>query len=267
MEFIKMHGLGNDFILIDDRLEKLNGSYKEIALRICNRRFGVGADGLVILKNSNKADFKMIIINQDGSEANMCGNAIRCLTKYLIVEKFINSSTIEIDTLSGIKKVDILDNGLLRVNMGKPSYLGEDIKLLDKESLINEELIFNKEKVRITALNMGVPHCVIINTKYTTDFGEFIEKNNLFIEGTNVNFVEVISREEIFVRTWERGVGQTLACGTGACASVAVLNKLRVVDNTVLVKTLGGSLNIEIIKENVYMTGEANLICKGEFVI
>lgn len=267
MEFVKMQGLGNDFIIIDDRDENLKISYEEIARKICNRRFGVGADGLIILKNSEKAQYKMLIINQDGSQVKMCGNGIRCLTKYLMVENLINSSTIEIETLSGIKEINILKNELIRVNMGKPSYLGSDINLFNKKSLIDEEVVFNEEKIRITALNMGVPHCVLINTKYKTDFGKNIEKNNLFIEGTNVNFVEVINREEIFVKTWERGVGETLACGTGCCASVAVLNKFKIVDNDVLVKTLGGSLNIEIIEGDVYMTGEAKLICKGIFVI
>lgn len=267
MEFIKMQGLGNDFILIDDRKEKLNLSYKDLAKKICNRRFGVGADGLVILKKSKKADFKMIIINRDGSEAEMCGNAIRCLSKYLIVEKYTNSSTIKIETLSGIKYIEILKNKLIRVNMGKPSYLGKDIKLLNKESLINEELIFNEEKVRVTALNMGVPHCVLINTNYKTDFGKVIEKNNLFIEGINVNFVELINRKEIFVKTWERGVGETLSCGTGMCAAFSVLNRLKLVEDEVLVRALGGSLNIEINKDDVYMTGDASFICKGDFVI
>ena len=260
-----MQGLGNDFILIDDRKEKIKISYNELAKRICNRRFG--ADGLVVLKDSEKADFKMIIINQDGSEAEMCGNAIRCLIKYLIVEKITNSSTIKIETLSGTKFVEKLKNELIRVNMGKPSYLGKDIKLLNKESLINEELLVNGENIRITALNMCVPHCILINTNYETDFGRFIEKNNLFIEGTNVNFVEVINRKEIFVRTWERGVGETLACGTGMCASFSVLNRLNLVENKVLVKALGGSLNIEINKDDVYMTGDANFICTGNFVI
>jgi len=266
MDFVKMQGLGNDFIIIDDRDEELSYEYEKIAVNICDRKFGVGADGLIIINNSQKADYKMLIINQDGSSANMCGNAIRCLSRYLIVENLINSSTIEIETLSGIKKTYILDNGLVRVNMGKPSYNGKDIKLLDREYLIDEEVVFNDKKIRLTALNMGVPHCVIISTKYKTDFGKFIEKNNLFIEGINVNFIEVINRQEIFVKTWERGVGETLACGTGCCASVAALNKLVIVDNNVLVRTLGGKLNIEIIEEDIYMTGEAKFICKGSLL-
>lgn len=274
MRFTKMQGLGNDFIFIEDFEEKILQNEIEIAKKICNRRFGIGADGLVIIRKSEVADAKMIIINSDGSRANMCGNATRCFAKYTYENKFFEKDSIKIETGDGIKEAKlIIDNSnkveLVTVNMGKPSFKGEDIPLKSKDSLINEELEINNKKFKLTSLLMGVPHTIIINDKneYSIEDGETIEKYDIFIEKTNVNFVKIINNESIEVKTWERGAGATLACGTGCCASVVALNKLKLIGNKAKVSTLGGELLIEIIDNNVYMTGKAEFICKGELLI
>ena len=274
MRFTKMQGLGNDFIFIEDFEEKILQNEIEIAKKICNRRFGIGADGLIIIRRSEVADSKMIIINSDGSRANMCGNATRCFAKYIYENNICEKNSINIETGDGIKEAKlIIDNSnkveLVTVNMGKPSFKGEDIPLKSKDSLINEELEINNKKFKLTSLLMGVPHTIIINNKneYSIEDGETIEKYDIFIEKTNVNFVKIINNESIEVKTWERGAGATLACGTGCCASVVALNKLNLIGNKAKVVTLGGELLIEIIDNNVYMTGKAEFICKGELLI
>lgn len=270
MNFIKMQGLGNDFILIEDRNELLINREIELAKKVCHRRFGVGADGLVIIRNSRVADAKMVIINNDGSRANMCGNAIRCLAKYLYEVKMINKDEIAVETGDGIKYVNVkLHNNkvnLVRVNMGKASFKGEDILLNSKDRLIDEEVIISNKKYRLTSLLMGVPHTILINdnNEYTIDDAEIVENYNLFIEGTNVNLVNIIDMNNINVLTWERGAGATLACGTGCCASVVALNKLEICSNNVKVTTLGGALEVELKDGDVYMIGEAKFICRGE---
>lgn len=273
MNFIKMQGLGNDFIIIEDYNNKIIENEIELAKKVCHRRFGIGADGLVIIRKSNIADAKMIIINSDGSRANMCGNAIRCFTKYLYEVKHINKEEITIETGDGVKKVKvILHNNyvkLVRVNMGKGSFSGEDVFLKDKNTLIDEEIIIDNKAYKLTSLLMGVPHTILINNKgkYSIEDGKKIEKYELFTKGTNVNLVKRVDDNNIEVITWERGAGATLACGTGCCASVVALNKLGMCSNSVNVITLGGHLVVEIINEEVYMIGEANFICKGELLI
>lgn len=272
MNFIKMQGLGNDFILINDSEEKIIENEIQIATKVCDRRFGVGADGLVIVRESKYGHKKMIIINSDGSRANMCGNAIRCFAKYLYEMEFIKETKLLIETGDGIKEVELyLKNNkvdLIKVKMGKVSFKGKDIPLKLKEELINEEIIINNKLYRITSLLMGVPHTILINknNEYTIDDGKIIEKHDLFLEGTNVNIVDILDIENIKVRTWERGAGATLACGTGCCASVATLNKLGLTTNKVKVETLGGNLEVNIINEEVYMIGGADFICRGELL-
>lgn len=271
MNFIKMQGLGNDFIFIIDNENKLIDTETEIAKKVCDRRFGVGADGLVIIRKSNIADSKMVIINSDGSRANMCGNAIRCFAKYLYEVGLVEKNLISIETGDGIKYVELYINDtnkveLVKVNMGKASFKAEDIPLKSKESVINEKVKINEKEYQLTTLLMGVPHTVLINNneEYSISEGKIIERHNLFIEGTNVNFVKVIDINNIEVKTWERGAGATLACGTGCCASVVALRKLGLCSNKVDVETLGGNLIVEIINDDVYMIGSAEFICKGE---
>jgi len=267
-----MQGLGNDFILIEDTEELLINREEELAKQVCDRRFGIGADGLVIIRNSNVADAEMVIINSDGSRANMCGNAIRCFAKYLYEIKMLNKDEIVIETGDGIKHVNLKINNnevsLVRVNMGKASFKGEDILLSSKEELIDEEVRINNKNYKLTSLLMGVPHTILINNnnEYSIEDGKIIEKYDLFINGTNVNLVNIIDENNIKVQTWERGAGATLACGTGCCASVVALNKLGICSNNVKVMTLGGILEIELKDENVYMIGEAKFICKGRLL-
>lgn len=270
MNFIKMQGLGNDFILIEDMEELLIDREIELAKEVCNRRFGVGADGLVIIRKSSVADAKMVIINSDGSRANMCGNAIRCFAKYLYEVKNINKDNINIETGDGVKAVNLyIDNNkvsLVRVNMGKASFEGKDILLKDKDKLIDEEVLINNKSYKLTSLLMGVPHTILINNnnEYSIEDGKIIEKYDLFKENTNVNLVKLIDDKNVEVKTWERGAGATLACGTGCCASVVALNILGKCQDKVKVKTLGGELEVELNSGDVYMIGEAEFICRGE---
>lgn len=272
MNFIKMQGLGNDFILIEDTEELLINREEDLAKKVCHRRFGIGADGLVIIRNSILADAKMVIINSDGSRANMCGNAIRCFAKYLYEVKKINKDVLKIETGDGIKAVNLeIENNkvsLVKVNMGKASFKGEDISLRDKEELINEDVTIKDKSYKLTSLLMGVPHTILINEndEYSVEDGKIIEKHDLFIEKTNVNIVTISDKSHIKVQTWERGAGATLACGTGCCASVVALNNLGVCSDKVKVMTLGGELEVQLHREDVYMIGEAKFICKGELL-
>ncbi len=272
MNFVKMQGLGNDFILIEDTQELLINKEVELAKKYCHRRFGIGADGLVIIRESSIADAKMVIINSDGSRANMCGNAIRCFAKYLYEIKKIKKTELNIETGDGVKAVKLyIENGkviLVKVNMGKASFKGKDILLKDKDKLINEEVIISNKTYKLTSLLMGVPHTILINNnkEYSIEDGRIIENYDLFIEKTNVNLVNIINENNIEVQTWERGAGATLACGTGCCASVVALNKLRICLDKVNVKTLGGNLEVQINSGDVYMIGEAGFICMGELL-
>lgn len=271
MNFIKMQGLGNDFIFIIDLENELIENETEIAKKVCHRRFGIGADGLIVIRKSKIADAKMVIINSDGSRANMCGNAIRCFAKYIYESGLVENKLISIETGDGIKYVELyVDDShkveLVKVNMGKASFDGKDIPLNNKDSLINEVVEINEKEYKLTTLLLGVPHTILINNndEYSISEGKIIERSNLFGEGSNVNFVKVIDTNNIEVRTWERGAGATLACGTGCCASVVALKKLGLCSNKVSVETLGGNLVVEIINEDVYMIGSAEFICKGE---
>ena len=258
--------------LIDDIDEVLVDREIELAKEVCHRRFGIGADGLVIIRKSSIADAKMVIINSDGSRANMCGNAIRCFAKYLYEIKMIKKEKFNIETGDGVKSVNLYINDnkviLVKVNMGKASFEGKDIPLKDKKQLIDQEVIINNKSYKLTSLLMGVPHTILINNnnEYSIEDGKIIEKYDMFIENTNVNFVNIIDERNIEVQTWERGAGATLACGTGCCASVVALNRLGMCVDKVNVKTLGGKLEVQLNNGDVYMIGEAGFICRGELL-
>ncbi|SFC96277.1 diaminopimelate epimerase [Clostridium uliginosum] len=270
MDFYKMHGAGNDFIFIEDFNHEVKDECK-LAQKLCDRHFGIGADGLVIVRKSDKADSKMTIINSDGSRANMCGNAIRCFGKYVYENKIIDNTKFSVETGDGIKEIEIILNEniveYIRVYMGKPCYNGEYIPLNGKDKLINCEVNVDNKSYNMTTLLMGVPHTVIFETnrEYDVKEGLKIEKFNLFKEGTNVNFVKVNDKNHIRVNTWERGAGATLACGTGCCASVVVAKDLGYVDDgKIFVKAPGGELIIEVLDDGVYMSGPAQFVCKGQ---
>ncbi|WP_127836372.1 diaminopimelate epimerase [Clostridium prolinivorans] len=269
MKFTKMHGNGNDFIVLEDFDNKITDE-GNLAKKLCNRNFAIGADGILIVRKSVKADIQMVIINSDGSYAAMCGNGIRCFAKYVWEKNIVNKKEIKIETGDGIKKAYLdIKNGevaSITINMGKPSFDPNLIPAISNSEIINKKINVNNKEYIINSLLMGVPHTVIFGLfdKFCIEDGKYIEKYDIFPIGTNVNFCEIISRENIKVATWERGAGPTLACGTGSCACVVAANKLDLVDNKVLVNIPGGKLIIEITEDGVLMTGPAEVSYYGE---
>jgi diaminopimelate epimerase len=272
LDFWKMHGLGNDYIVVDNRDNKIRDEeLSALAKRLCERRFGVGADGLLLACKSTVADVKMRIFNSDGTEAEMCGNGIRCLAKFCFENKIAQKNPISVETLAGIKEATLnIQNGevkSVRVYMGKPQFEREKIPMLGKGTFINQPINLNGKKVRATSLSLGNPHCVIFVDKVdnypVSDFGPKIEKNKLFPNRANVEFVQIITEKEICVRTWERGVGETLACGTGACASVVAANILGKIGERATVHLLGGDLKVEYLNGVVFMDGPAEKVFEG----
>jgi diaminopimelate epimerase len=273
IEFWKMHGIGNDYIVIDNRNQQIREKELTVlAKKLCERRFGVGADGLLLVYNSKIADVKMRIFNADGTEAEMCGNGIRCLAKFCFENKIVNKEFVTVETLAGIKEIQLYTkNGRVnsaRVNMGTPEFEREKIAMSGKGTFINQPLNINGEKLLATALSLGNPHCVIFIDKvdnYPVEtVGPKIEKHKLFPNRINVEFVQILSKDALRVRTWERGVGETLACGTGACASMVVANLLGKIGNKAKVHLLGGDLEIEYINNIVFMKGTAEKVFEGQ---
>ena len=272
MDFYKMQGAGNDFVFIED----FNYSIKdecELAKKLCDRHFGIGADGLVIVRKSEVANAKMVIINADGSRPNMCGNAIRCFGKYVYEHKIASSNKFSVETGDGIKEIEIIleDDKVkyVRVYMGNPSYDGLEIPLNNIESLIQQDIKVGNNTYNVTTVLMGVPHTIIFekDREYNVvEEGSKIEKLELFKEGSNVNFVKVIDETHIRVNTWERGAGFTLACGTGCSAAVVVAKKLGLVDKNKEISVLapGGELIIEVLGQDVYMKGPAEVSFEGK---
>ncbi|MGI6491568.1 MAG: diaminopimelate epimerase [Peptococcaceae bacterium] len=278
MHFTKVQGLGNDFILVDGFSEKLDlERFPELAVKICDRHFGVGADGLVPLLPSETADVFMRIFNSDGSEAEMCGNAIRCAAKYLYERGLVRKRRILVETLAGMRVPElIIDNGkvaLVRVDMGEPLLERGEIPMLGAAGrVVNEELFIDQSSYRITAVSMGNPHCIVFVPDLTavelTQLGPRFENHPSFPRKTNVEFVQVLNRAEVRMAVWERGAGVTLACGTGACA-VGVAGALNGFTNrAVTVHLSTGELYIEWAADNhVYMTGPAEEVFSGSYPI
>ncbi|CAI6023304.1 diaminopimelate epimerase [Cohnella sp. JJ-181] len=274
MQFTKMHGLGNDFIVVHGE-QALPADAAERAVRLCNRFFGIGADGLVYILPSDNADFKMRIINSDGSEAEQCGNAIRCVAKYVYDNRLIERSEITIETLgAGVQPVQLeVEGGLVhrvRVDMGEPILNGLDVPTtIDANPVIGQSAIVDGREFKFTAVSMGNPHAVI----YVDDavgfdlatWGPKLETHPLFPRKINVEFAKVNSAEQVDMRVWERGAGPTLACGTGACATLvsSVLNGLT--GRAATISLAGGDLFIEWNEDNnrVYMTGPAAAVYTG----
>lgn len=274
MVFTKMHGLGNDFIIVYGEQE-LPVDAADLAVKWCNRFFGIGADGLVYILPSDKADFRMRIINSDGSEAEQCGNAIRCVAKYVYEYGYAEKSEITIETLgAGVQKVSLRFDGeqvkSVRVDMGEPVLEGLKIPTtLIHNPVVNHPIEVNGREFRFTAVSMGNPHCVI----YVDDAAHFdlsvwgpkLEIHPLFPKKINVEFATVQARDYVDMRVWERGAGPTLACGTGACATLvaSVLNGST--DRAAVISLKGGDLFIEWDENDnhVYMTGPAELVYEG----
>ncbi len=275
MKFTKMHGLGNDYIYIDCFTEKI-ADPAGLATKMSNRHFGVGGDGIVMILPSENADAKMRMFNADGSEAEMCGNAIRCVGKYLYEHRKVLKPELKIETKAGIKQIELIINGsnvdLVKVDMGQPELRSDLIPVSgDTRKIINEPLVVNGHEYRYTAVSMGNPHCVILVTEISDDMvlkdGPEIESHSLFPQKINVEFIKLIDRNTIQMRVWERGSGETLACGTGSCAAVvaAVINNKT--EPSVTVKLPGGELKVEWDRaiNHVYMTGPAVEVFQGEY--
>lgn len=273
MEFIKMHGLGNDFVFLDHFNNTPPSDYPELARKLCHRQFGVGGDGLAIILPSDVADVRMRIFNPDGSEPEMCGNAIRCLARYVYDQRYVIKNSVRVETLAGILslQLNIKEHQVIgiRVDMGEPTLKPELIPVRAQgEPVVRENILVEEDKFRFTAVSMGNPHCVIfVDDLSQVDFyrlGPLIEKHELFPRKTNVEFIQIESPQEITMKVWERGAGPTLACGTGACASVVagVLNGKT--NREVVVHLPGGDLTIEWgIDNHVYMTGPATYVFRG----
>jgi diaminopimelate epimerase len=274
-----MHGLGNDFILIDGRETKLDDfDLKKLAIDMCDRHYGIGADGLLIAWPSTVAEVRMQIFNPDGSEAEMCGNGIRCFARYIYETAKQKKDVISIETKAGIRVPAIMkENDQIsgvEVDMGEPRLKRSEIPMLgeEQEHVINEEIMLSHKACRATCVSMGNPHCVIFVKSFKDiDFlrdGPAIETAEKFPEGTNVEFARIQSQNEVEVKVWERGAGETLACGTGACAVVVagVLNGL--LNRKTTVNLPGGPLEIEWEEDNhVCMRGPAETIFKGEYIV
>ncbi|WP_226669439.1 diaminopimelate epimerase [Metabacillus litoralis] len=279
-QFTKMHGLGNNYIYVNTFEEHLvEETLPEIAREVSNINTGIGSDGLILICPSDKADVKMRIFNNDGSEGKNCGNGLRCVAKYAYEHKLVTKTNFKIETLSGLveARLEIKDGlvKLITVDMGEPRLLMSQIPMLgDGEKAINEEMIFGDHVLRGTTVSMGNPHVIFyvddINQAPVTTLGPIIEKDNRFPEGINVEFVEVVSKNELHFRVWERGSGVTQACGTGACAAVvsSVLNNHTVQGELTTVHLAGGDLHINWTSDgNVLMTGPAEIICTGTFYL
>jgi diaminopimelate epimerase len=274
MQFWKMHGLGNDYVVIDNRDEKIPDKGKNlsnVATQLCERRFSIGADGLLLVYASKVADVKMRIFNSDGSEAEMCGNGIRCFSKYCYENGIVQKTEVTVETLGGIKHIWLTLEGkevsLIKVDMGAPQWERSAIPMLGEgKEAINETIKVDDEPYTITALSMGNPHCVtfVENVdEFPVDYvGDLIEHDKVFPKKANVGFAQVKSKNEMHLRVWERGCGETLACGTGTCAAVAAANRLGKVGNKVAVHLLGGDLQIEIGK-TILMSGAAEKVFQG----
>lgn len=277
MEFTKMEGCGNDYVYVNGFTNKIKNPNK-VSEFVSNRNFGIGSDGLIMVNPSDKADFRMNMYNADGSEGKMCGNGIRCVAKYVYDNKMTDKTTITVETLSGIKTLVLnVEDGkvkTVRVDMGSPILKAKDVPVIsEKEQVIDEPIMIDNKEYKITCVSMGNPHAItFIDDTDSLDIesiGPKFEKNEIFPDRINTEFIQIVDRNTIKMRVWERGSGETLACGTGACASVVacVLNNLT--ENKVTVKLLGGDLFIEYnMEENtVYMTGPARVSFVGNIDI
>ncbi len=277
VEFSKMHGLGNDMVIVDDRCEVIGANKNRergFALSILDRHTGVGADSLLLIRNSDKADIKMLIYNIDGTEAEMCGNGLRCFVKYVIESGIICAPSFTVETLSGIKRpTAFIKNGIVTAigaDMGEPLLDCESIPVAADGVFQNRIIFSHGVEFKVTALNVGVPHAVAfvrdVETLDVAHYGRDIERMPLFPKRINVDFVQVVDNENIILRSWERGCGVTLCCGTGACASVVACALSGHTGRRVNVHVELGTLIIEWREDNsIYMQGPAQTVCEGMF--
>ena len=281
IDFVKMHGLGNDFILINCLHKSLGDSsfLSYLTKKLCNRNLRVGADGVILILPSSKADLRMRIFNSDGTEAQMCGNGIRCFAKYAYENKLISKIKLTVETLAGIITPELIfkdeEVSGIKVDMGIPKLKRREIPMIGEDSptVIDETLKINPGQIfKVTCVSMGNPHCVIftddVKSIAVSKIGPQIENHSLFPERINVELIQILNKKEIDLRVWERGVGETLACGTGACAALvaAVLNKKT--DREATIHLPGGNLDIQWSDDgHVYMIGPAEVVFKGEIYL
>lgn len=280
--FVKMQGLGNDFVIIEDSAIK---NYKikrgKLAQKVCDRAFGVGADGLIIVVSPEKCkntDIAWDFYNADGTPAEMCGNGMRCFAKYVFEKNMVANRKFTVETLRGTIIPEVLENGLIKVNMGAPIFEPDKVPVKSLHSpVVDQRVCVKGQEFRYNAVSMGNPHCIIFTNDSTEDlaleYGKDLEEHEIFPNKTNVEFVKILNRKKVEVDVWERGCGITQACGTGACASVvaSILNNLT--ENEVDVVLPGGDLkikwdgNLEDLEQDVIMTGPAEFTFFGDFLL
>ncbi len=274
MKFMKMHGLGNDFLVIDGRVPE-SVDYSALAKRACERHTGVGADGILVVEDSDAADIRMRIINSDGSEAEMCGNGIRCFAKYVYEQGIVKGTELTVETLAGIMRPTlIVRNGVVeqvRVDMGQPFLECSQIPVVGEGRCIGRTLEVLGQTVEYTSVLVGVPHTIIfVDDPGAVDIdalGSAIEHAPVFPRRTNVNFAHVIDRNTVEMRTWERGCGRTLCCGTGASSTAVACVLNGKTGRSVDIRIALGTLHIDWAEDDhVYMTGPAAAVCVGELL-
>ena len=277
LDFIKMQGCGNDYIYFDCFSQKIENPEK-LSIELSDRHYGIGGDGIILICPSDVADAKMRIFNLDGTEGKMCGNGIRCVGKYLYDSGICRKKKMSIETLSGIKFLEVTEGKgkakFFTVDMGKPELKPELIPVnIKEEKIVNYPIKINDSLYHITCVSMGNPHCVVfcenIDNVDVSFVGHFFESNEIFPEKVNTEFVQVVDKRTLAMRVFERGSGETLACGTGACAAVvaAVLNGYCEKGQEVSVCLKGGILLVSYTDETVYMKGNAKKVFKGEIKV
>jgi len=286
MRFFKLQATGNDFILVDTLTQTLSlegrgleqGAWAELAQAMCNRHFGVGADGLILVQDSTIADLKMRIFNPDGSEAEVCGNGLRCFAKY-VIERGMSSYSMTVETLSGIRKIEAHKSGnkvnQVEVNMGMPQFQPDQIPLkaeVDIIPILDYPLVVNDKKLTLSILSMGNPHAVSFSAYATNDFplgelGPKVEWHPIFPQRTNFEVARVLGRGKIEARVWERGTGETLACGSGACAIAVSAQLLDYADEQVDIMLKGGILTVSWDRVGeVLLAGPVEEVFRGEWL-
>lgn len=278
MKFTKMHGLGNDYVYVNCFQEVVENP-AEVSRKVSDRHFGIGSDGLILIKPSEKADFRMDMYNADGSQAEMCGNGIRCVGKYVYDYGLTEKEHVSVETLAGIKYLDFqIEDGkvaMVTVDMGAPELTAEKVPVVsDNERVINENILVAGKEWAMTCVSMGNPHCIVFIDEPVKDFpleeiGPQFENHERFPKRVNTEFIEVLDRKTANMRVWERGSGETMACGTGACASAVAAVLCGHMDEEITLHLLGGDLKIRWDREEnkVYMTGPATVVFDGEICL
>ena len=274
LRFEKYEGTGNDFIIFE--MSELEGlQYPLLAQKVCDRRFGIGADGMIVVSPSTVASIQMIFYNADGSLATMCGNGIRCFAKYVYDHQLVDTKVFTVETLAGIFNVEIIENeeatSQVCVNMGRPNYFDSSVPTLESgEPFINQVIEIDQVPYTVSSLFMGTIHTVLfveeIDEFEVVRLGSAIENHPLYPMKTNVNFCKIIDSNHLDVVTWEKGVGMTLACGTGSVACAFLSQKLYNCEKKIVVQVKGGELVMELVGDEMYMTGPTTFICEGEYL-